>query len=213
MELKINQSILLLEKGDITEQDTEAIVNAANSRLAGGGGVDGAIHRRGGPSIMAECRKIGGCPTGKAVITTGGKLEAHYVIHTVGPIYRGGSNGEPELLKRTYEESLKLASNKGIKSIAFPSISTGAYGYPTKEASIIALSTVIHHLMENTDIELVRFVLFSQKDYDIYKNTLEILTDSNKLFSNSTSNVTKIKVDMLYDILDEYKRLKKINRN
>src|SRR3990172_3083104 len=127
MEVRINKSKLELVEGDITRQDTEVIVNAANSRLAGGGGVDGAIHRAGGPQIMAECKKIGGCPTGEAVITSGGRLKAKYVIHAVGPVYRDGRHGEPELLAGAYKYSLKLASENKIKSIAFPSISTGAY--------------------------------------------------------------------------------------
>ncbi|MCX7634501.1 MAG: macro domain-containing protein, partial [Syntrophales bacterium] len=143
MEIKIGKSTLSLVQGDITKEETEAIVNAANSRLAGGAGVDGAIHRAGGPSIMEECRKIGGCPTGQAVITTGGNLKAAYVIHTVGPIYQGGTKGEAALLRSAYLESLKLASARGIKSIAFPAISTGVYSYPLAEAAHIALKTAI----------------------------------------------------------------------
>jgi O-acetyl-ADP-ribose deacetylase (regulator of RNase III) len=151
MDIKVNESVVFLVEGDITKEKTDAIVNAANSRLAGGGGVDGAIHRAGGPAIMEECGKIGGCPTGKAVITTGGKLDAKHVIHTVGPIYRGGVKGEAGLLASAYKESLKLASSKGLKSIAFPSISTGAYGYPLAEAANIALKTVTDYLREKTD--------------------------------------------------------------
>ena len=146
MEIKINSTTLSLIKGDITNEEIDAIVNAANSRLAGGGGVDGAIHRAGGPKIMDECRKIGGCPTGSAVITTGGNLKAKYVIHTVGPVYRDGKNREAELLSSAYRKSLELAASKEIKSIAFPSISTGAYGYPINEASEIALNTVIEFI-------------------------------------------------------------------
>ena len=175
MEVKINNSTLALVEGDITIEETDAIVNAANSRLAGGGGVDGAIHRAGGPSIMAECRKIGGCPTGQAVITTGGNLKAKYVIHTVGPVYQGGSKGEAALLKSAHLESLKLVSAKKLKSVAFPAISTGVYGYPVNEAAHIALKTVIDYLKEHSGIELVRFVLFGRKTYDIFAEELKKL--------------------------------------
>ncbi len=168
MEIRIKNSLLSLVEGDITKEETDAIVNAANSRLAGGGGVDGAIHRSGGPAIMDECRKIGGCPTGKAVITTGGNLKARYVIHTVGPVYRDGTKGEAGLLRSAYLESLKLASAKGLKSIAFPSISTGAYGFPLEAAADIALGTAMEYLEGHQDIELVRFILFGQKTYDIF---------------------------------------------
>lgn len=168
----MNESTVSLVEGDITKEKTDAIVNAANSRLAGGGGVDGAIHRAGGPAIMDECRKIGGCPTGKAVITTGGNLNARYVIHTVGPVYSGGGRNEAALLESTYRESLKLASSKGLKSIAFPSISTGAYGYPLAEAAIIALKTVANYLKTNTDIKMVRFVLFGRQAYEEYERVL-----------------------------------------
>ena len=130
MQVKINKATLEIVEGDITQQDTEAIVNAANEQLRVGGGVDGAINRAGGPKIQEEARKIGYCPTGQAVITTGGNLKARYVIHTVGPIYRNGQAGEAALLASCYRESLKLASARGIKSLSFPSISTGIYGYP-----------------------------------------------------------------------------------
>ena len=173
MKVKVNQSIISLKEGDITKEDTDAIVNAANSSLAGGGGVDGAIHRAGGSAIMEECRKIGRCPTGKAVITTGGNLKAKYVIHTVGPIYSGGTRDEARLLESAYKESLKLASSKGLKSISFPSISTGAYGYPLKEAAKIALKTVADHLKTNSDLNLVCFVLFGQQAFDEYKKALK----------------------------------------
>jgi len=177
MKVKVNKSILELVEGDITKEETEAIVNAANSGLRGGGGVDGAIHRAGGPAIMEECRKIGGCPTGQAVITTGGRLKARYVIHAVGPVYRGGSHGEAELLASAYRSSLRIASEKGIKSLSFPSLSTGAYGYPMKEASRIALTTIIQYLKEHPEIELVRFVLFGTQAYETYKETLKELID------------------------------------
>jgi len=175
MEVKINNSTLALAEGDITNESTDAIVNAANSRLAGGAGVDGAIHRAGGPSIMEECRKIGGCPTGQAVITTGGNLRAKYVIHTVGPVYQGGNRGEAALLKSAHLESLKQATEKKLKSIAFPAISTGVYGYPVDEAARIALKTAIDYLKEHGDIELVRFVLFGRKTYDIFTEELKKL--------------------------------------
>jgi len=173
MEVKINGSTLSLVEGDITKEETDAIVNAANSRLAGGGGVDGAIHRAGGPTIMQECRKIGGCPTGQAVITTAGDLKAKYVIHTVGPVYQGGKKGEAALLASAHLESLKLVSAKKLKSVAFPAISTGVYGYPVDEAARIALSTVIDYLREHKDIELVRFVLFGRSTYEIFANELK----------------------------------------
>jgi O-acetyl-ADP-ribose deacetylase (regulator of RNase III) len=175
MEVMINNSTLALAEGDITNESTDAIVNAANTRLAGGAGVDGAIHQAGGPSIMEECRKIGGCPTGQAVITTGGNLRAKYVIHTVGPIYQGGNKGEATLLKSAHMESLKLASAKKLKSISFPAISTGVYGYPVHEAAQIALKTAIDYLKEHSDIELVRFVLFGRKTYDIFAEELKKL--------------------------------------
>lgn len=176
MEIKINKGILSLTEGDITEQETEAIVNAANKRLLGGGGVDGAIHRTGGPVILEECKKIGGCDTGEAVITSGGNLKANYVIHTVGPVYRDGLHREPELLENAYKNSLQLASSKGIRSIAFPSISTGAYRYPLEEAAEIALSTAITCLKENVDIDLIRFVLFGQTALQAYEKVLKDLT-------------------------------------
>ncbi len=176
MEVTVNKSKLVLVQGDITTEATGAIVNAANSRLAGGGGVDGAIHAAGGPAIMAECRKIGSCPTGEAVITTGGNLKAAYVIHTVGPIYRGGAHGEEKLLSSAYRKSLELASKKGIRSVSFPSISTGAYAYPISQAARVALKTVIEYLTYHTDIELVRFVLFGAVDLEVYEAALKDLT-------------------------------------
>ncbi len=173
MEVKINGSVLSLVRGDITNEETIAIGNAANSRLVGGGGVDGAIHRAGGPSIMAECRKIGGCPTGRAVLTGAGNLKAKYVIHGVGPVYRGGGRGEADQLKSVYAESLSIASENGIKSIAFPSISTGVYGYPIEEAARIALGTVIEFLEKDEVVKLVRFVLFSERDLRAYEEALK----------------------------------------
>ncbi|MDO8885996.1 O-acetyl-ADP-ribose deacetylase [Candidatus Oleimmundimicrobium sp.] len=179
MNIKVNKTTLSLIQGDITKQDTEAIVNAANSSLIGGGGVDGAIHKIGGPKILKECKeiikKIGRLPTGEAVITTGGSLLAKYVIHTVGPIWRGRKNREPELLKDAYTNSLKLAMKKEIKTIAFPSISTGAYRYPLKEAAKIALKTVVDFLKENNKFDEVKFVLFTEETYLVYKETLNLI--------------------------------------
>jgi O-acetyl-ADP-ribose deacetylase (regulator of RNase III) len=152
-------------QGDITKVKVDAIVNAANEGLRGGGGVDGAIHRAGGPAIMEECRKIGRCPTGTAVITTGGRLPADYVIHTVGPVWRGGTRGEPELLKSAYRNSLKLAEEHELKSVAFPSVSTGVYGFPIDKACPIAIGAAHEHLKTAASLERVVFVLFSQADY------------------------------------------------
>ena len=170
--VQIGRATLELVEGDITRQDTEAIVNAANTSLLGGGGVDGAIHRTGGPEILEKCREIGGCPTGEARITTGGRLAARWVIHTVGPIYRDGTHGEPELLANAYRNSLALASAHAIRSVAFPSISTGAYGYPVAEAARIALSTVITFLNTHPEITLVRFVLFGPAALRTYEAAL-----------------------------------------
>ena len=175
MEVKIGSSTLELVEGDITRQDTEAIVNAANTALRPGGGVDGAIHRAGGPAIEAEGRRHGGCPTGEARITTGGNLKARYVIHTVGPVYRDGFHREPDLLASCYRESLKLASAKGIKSLAFPSISTGVYGYPMADAARVALKTVTDYLAHHPEIERVRFVLFGRTAYEVYEQALQEL--------------------------------------
>jgi len=172
MQTKVGNTKLTLVRGDITTQETEAIVNAANSSLLGGGGVDGAIHRAGGPQILEECKKIrakqGGCPTGEAVITTGGLLKAKYVVHSVGPIWRGGNQDEEKLLINAYQSSLALAKEKGIRSLSFPSISTGAYGYPIQAAARVALSTVRDFLTQH-DFEEVRFVLFSDRNLKTYE--------------------------------------------
>ncbi len=160
---------LELVQGDITHEETDGIVNAANSGLRGGGGVDGAIHRAGGPAILEECRKIGGCPTGQAVITTGGRLKARHVIHTVGPVYRDGQHGEPELLASAYRNSLALAREHGLKSVAFPSISTGIYGYPVSEAARIALGVVQECSKDPGFLELIRFVLFDEVTFRAYQ--------------------------------------------
>ena len=176
MEMKINKGTLSLVQGDITKQNTEAIVNAANKTLMGGGGVDGAIHRAGGKAILEECMEIGGCETGEAVITTGGNLPAKYVIHTVGPVYRDGHRGEPDLLESAYSSSLKLASANNIESISFPSISTGAYRFPLELAAEIALQTAINYLQEHDDIELICFVLFRQDALDSFEKKLKQLS-------------------------------------
>ncbi len=175
MEAKINKTLIVLACGDITGEITDAIVNAANERLAGGAGVDGAIHRAGGPAIMAQCRKIGGCPTGQAVITNGGNLPAKYVIHTVGPIYRGGTRNEAKLLQSAYRESLKLALRHNLQSISFPAISTGVYGYPIDEAAHLALKACIEFSRENTGIKLMRHILFDQRTYDIFSGEFKKL--------------------------------------
>lgn len=162
-------------QGDITKEKVDAIVNAANEGLRGGGGVDGAIHRAGGPGIMAECRKLGGCPTGSAKATSGGKLPAKYVIHAVGPVYRDGRHGEPELLAGCYRTSMAIAEEEGCESVAFPAISCGVYGYPIGLAAPIALGTVKEALKNSKNVRLARFVLFSQGDYTAYKQALASL--------------------------------------
>jgi O-acetyl-ADP-ribose deacetylase (regulator of RNase III) len=172
-----NQVKLMLRQGDITAFAVGAIVNAANSGLMGGGGVDGAIHRAGGPSILAECRRIiaeiGRLPAGEAVVTGAGNLPAGYVIHTVGPVWRGGSRNEAKLLASAYRESLKRAEEKGITSIAFPSISTGAYGYPLAAAAEVALQVVIAFIEERVvSIREVTFVLFSEPAMQAYRQAL-----------------------------------------
>ncbi len=182
MEATIGTSRLLLILGDITEQDTDAIVNAANPSLMGGGGVDGAIHRKGGEEILKECKIIrttlhpDGLPTGKAVMTTGGKLKAKKVIHTVGPIWSDGDKGEPELLAQAYRNSLALALKMGLRTISFPSISTGAYGYPVEKASRVAVKTVVEFIEKNKGIEEVRFVLHSMNDLRTYEKALDEIT-------------------------------------
>ncbi len=162
-----------LFQGDITSLEVDAIVNAANKSLLGGGGVDGAIHRKAGPQLMAECRTLGGCETGDAKITKGYNLPARYVIHTVGPIYRGGSSGEQNFLRSCYQRCFEVANLNKIKSIAFPSISTGAYGYPIGEASKIAISETMNQLQRYPEITKVIFALFSESDLSCYKITLK----------------------------------------
>lgn len=161
-------------QGDITKVEVDAVVNAANSGLRGGGGVDGAIHKAGGPTIMEECRKIGGCPTGEAVITTGGDLPAKYVIHAVGPVWNGGNKNEEKLLASAYRSSLNLAIEHGIKSIAFPNISTGVYGFPKEKAAGIAIETVRRFLADSeTDLN-VFFVCFDAENHAIYQKLLTV---------------------------------------
>src|ERR1700693_4365699 len=173
MKLQIEKTVLELVEGDITRGETEAIVNAAHFGLLGGGGVDGAIHQAGGPRIMEECRKIGGCPTGEARLTSGGNLKARFVIHAVGPVYSDGRRGEPGLLASAYRNCLTTASQNGIRSVSFPSLSTGAYRYPMEEAARIALRTVIGYLKEHPEIDLVRFVLFGHEAFRIYEKVLQ----------------------------------------
>ena len=175
MKITVGQSTLEIVQGDITQEVTDAIGNAANSALAGGGGVDGAIHRAGGPSIMAELKaKYEGCSTGSAVVTSGGKLKAKYVIHAVGPRY-SGTFRDAELLASAYRKSLELCTKNQISSVAFPSISTGIYGYPVEEASRIALRTISDYLKDHPEITLVRFVLFDSGTYRAYEEAMQAL--------------------------------------
>jgi len=170
----INGVTLALIRGNIVEAHADAIVNAANSGLRGGGGVDGAIHRAGGPSIMEECRKIGGCPTGKAVVTTAGRLPAKYIFHAVGPIYSGGTDDE-RLLASAYQSCLNLAEQHQVKSISFPSLSTGIYGYPLELAAPIALRTIIEHIKKPTCLQQVLMVLFGESAYKVHERVLNKL--------------------------------------
>lgn len=174
----IGKSRLVLLQGDITDQDADAVVNAANPSLMGGGGVDGAIHRRGGSAIREACERIrrdafpDGLPTGEAAITTGGRLRARKVIHTVGPVWAGGANDEAALLARAYRSCLRTAAEEGLRTVAFPSISTGAYGYPKDSAARVAIHAIIDFLRENDAVEEVRIVLFSADDLRIYSAAL-----------------------------------------
>ena len=186
MEFKVGSATIQFVKGDITDVEADAIVNAANSTLIGGGGVDGAIHSKGGPKILEECKRIratewpDGLPTGKAVITSGGNLKAKFVIHTVGPVWFGGFHVESELLKQAYRNSLKLAASKGLRTIAFPSISTGAYHYPIQEASRVALSAIKDYLEKEDKLEKVIFVLFSDADFKVYAETANFILANHK---------------------------------
>ncbi|CAN5327002.1 O-acetyl-ADP-ribose deacetylase [soil metagenome] len=177
--LQIGGAPLRLVQGDITEQQVDAIVNAANSGLLGGGGVDGAIHRRGGPEILAACRELragrfaDGLPTGQAVVSTAGKLPARRVIHTVGPRWKGGGRGEAELLASAYRTSLEVADAEGLRTVAFPAISTGAYGYPSEEATRVAIDSVVTFLREHADaFDEVRFVVFSRTHREVYEGKM-----------------------------------------
>ena len=183
VEASINGVKLSIVKGDITGQETDAIVNAANSSLMGGGGVDGAIHRAGGPAILAECKEIvsrqGHLPAGKAVMTIAGNLKARYVIHTVGPVWHGGNKGEPELLASAYRGSLRLAAENNLTSISFPSISTGAYSYPVDKASKMAIESIISFLRQRTtSIREVVLVLFDSQTFEVYSSALKETLDT-----------------------------------
>ncbi|MBW3625388.1 MAG: O-acetyl-ADP-ribose deacetylase [Armatimonadetes bacterium] len=176
MNARFGETDFTLVEGDITHQDTDAIVNAANTRLMGGSGVDGAIHRAGGPVIMQECkayiREHGSLPVGEAMMTTGGQLHARYVIHTVGPFWHGGEHGEPEKLASCYRNSLRLALDHGLKTVAFPSISTGVYRYPMDRAARIALGTIRDFCEEHSGLEEVRMVLFGEAALKVYEEAL-----------------------------------------
>jgi O-acetyl-ADP-ribose deacetylase (regulator of RNase III) len=177
-QVTIQSSVLELVQGDITQQDdVDTLVNAANSSLLGGGGVDGAIHRAAGPSLLEECRKVGPCPTGEARITGGGNLAVTAIIHAVGPIYNHDAQAAATLLAGAYRSSLTLASQHGLRRVAFPSLSTGAYGYPVDEAAPVALQTVRDYLHNHAEIELVRFVLFDSQTFAGYQHALRSLVD------------------------------------
>ena len=181
VKIAVNQATLIIVQGDITQQATDAIVNAANSSLMGGGGVDGAIQRAGGPAILEECKQVvarqGRLAAGRAVMTTGGDLLAKHVIHTVGPVWHGGDRGEEELLESAYRESLKVAADNNLTSVSFPSISTGAYGYPVAPAAATALGTVVAFLREKaTSLREVVFVLFDSRTYEVYIDALKRVT-------------------------------------
>jgi O-acetyl-ADP-ribose deacetylase len=173
MEIECGSGIIEVTQGDITKAEADAVVNAANESLLGGGGVDGAIHRAGGPVILAECRKLNGCKTGDAKITTAGDMPAKHVIHTVGPVYRDGKRGEAEKLASCYRRSLEVAVESGVKTIAFPAISCGVYGYPIPEAAEIAVKTIKNFLENAGGIDRVRFVLFGENTFGPFKAALE----------------------------------------
>ncbi len=173
MEDRVGESVVRLKQGDITEEEVDAIVNAANTSLLGGGGVDGVIHRAGGTRILEECKKLGGCKTGDAKITDGGDLPASHVIHTVGPIWRGGSGNEDSRLESAYRRSLEVALENGLSSVAFPSISTGAYGFPIERAACIALRTIAGFIKEHPAIKEVNMVLFGKRDLEVYEKAWE----------------------------------------
>jgi O-acetyl-ADP-ribose deacetylase len=172
---RINETVLELIQGDLTKQDTDAIVNAANSSLLGGGGVDGSIHRAAGPDLLAETRSLNGCQTGDAKITRGYKLKARHVIHAVGPVYRAGDPSVARLLESAYRRSLEVALENDLRTVAFPSISTGTYGYPIEEAAPISLRAVHDFALESTQLELVRFVLYNEPILKAYQVALDHL--------------------------------------
>jgi len=180
MELRVGKATLEIVKGDITKEKVDAIVNAANPRLTPGGGVSGAIHRAAGKELWEECKKLGGCKTGEAKITRGYNLPAKYVIHTVGPVYRGREE-DAELLAACYKNSLKLAMEHGLKSIAFPAISTGIYGYPVEEAARVAIKAIVDFLKNNEGIEKVKMVLYTDGAYEIHKKVLKELIEKNEI--------------------------------
>jgi O-acetyl-ADP-ribose deacetylase (regulator of RNase III) len=178
--IKIKNTIIELVQGDITRQDTDAIVNAANSSLLGGGGVDGAIHRAAGPKLLAESRELGGCNTGDAKLTGGYNLKARYVIHAVGPVYRPRDPDVPRLLASAYQRSMEVAYEHGVRTIAFPAISTGVYGYPLHEAAPLALRTIIDCVRQRDDLTLVRFVLYDTTAFQAFADALEKLAQENE---------------------------------
>ena len=169
----LGSSTIEVVQGNITEQEVDGIVNAANTHLKGGGGVDGAIHSAGGPQIMEECREIGGCPVGEAVATTAGHLDAKMVIHTVGPRYQDGKHGEANLLASAYRNAFSVAADQGLKTIATPSLSTGAYGYPMEEAARIAIGAAIDFLGSHHEVATIRFVLLGTETYGLFRRQLE----------------------------------------
>lgn len=175
MEIKVNRTVIQVVQGDITKEDVDAIVNAANNQLSPGGGVSGAIHRAAGKELWEEAKKLGGCKTGEAKITKGYRLPAKYVIHTVGPIY-SGSREDQKLLASCYYNSLLLAVQKGLKSIAFPAISTGVFGYPVEEAARVALKTIVEFAEKNSGLELIKMVLFDKRSFDIHNKILQEFT-------------------------------------
>ncbi len=173
VKVQLGASVLELVEGDITKQSVDAIVNAANAHLAGGGGVDGAIHEAGGPDIITECRRIGGCPTGKAVMTGAGRLKAKKVIHAVGPRWLDGKSGEAEQLASAYRSAFTIAAENELKTVAVPSISTGAYGYPVQDAARVAIGAALEFLATHPTVELIRFVLFDAQAFNTYRQQLE----------------------------------------
>lgn len=180
MKCQVAQTLLECVEGDITTQAVDAIVNAANESLLGGGGVDGAIHRAAGPELLAETRTLGGCRTGDAKLTRGYRLPAHYVIHAVGPVYHPNDSKVPHLLASAYRRCLEIAHQQGFASLAFPAISTGVYGYPQQEACEIALRTVLDFLDHPTSLQLIRFVLFGTSAYRVYAQTLERMAQTDE---------------------------------